>query len=173
MNGKKVFFCGLVLCTGMCSMFALEVIDPESMCNEQEEVCSKIEWINQQDFLGYTDLHRAVIILDKDMTEKLLKQGANPNLLDNEGRTPLLYAVYSALFGDSLCDQEVAKEIITILLRHGADSSIKDHDGKSPEDLYHKSNDTKKWQWRAIVTTIKMGKNKLKSNQKASSWGFD
>lgn len=50
---------------------------------------------------------------------------------DNEGQTPLHYAV--------VCDREA---IAKYLVKHGADSNVKDDDGTSPSELCEKN-----WPW--------------------------
>src|SRR5262249_33806443 len=55
------------------------------------------------------------------MRNTLLESGANPNIKDNDGRTPLHYAV---------SDKHEAK--ITSLLKHKAKLDIQDKDGKTP-----------------------------------------
>ncbi len=54
----------------------------------------------------------------------LLRNGANPNLQDNRGRTPLHYMVI-----------EGNEEGVKLLLEHGADKEIEDSMGNKPVDL--------------------------------------
>lgn len=49
--------------------------------------------INKQNRSGSTALHRAALFNDNEMVSFLLKTGANKNIKDNEGLTPLDYAV--------------------------------------------------------------------------------
>ena len=54
------------------------------------------------------------------MTKLLLKKGANINAADSQGWTPLMLAVYF----DHI-------EIIKLLISHGADTGLKNIDGKT------------------------------------------
>jgi len=53
----------------------------------------------------------------------LLEHGANLNVQDNDGRTPLHYAVEN-------CHVDVAR----VLFDHGADPTIRDNEGMTPLD---------------------------------------
>ncbi|AKT34475.1 Ankyrin repeat [Pyrobaculum sp. WP30] len=69
-------------------------------------------------------LREAALIGDLHLAEELLKQGADPDERDADGRTPLHYAL-------ERCHVEVAE----LLLRHGAYPNIRDKDGHTP--LYY------------------------------------
>jgi len=69
-------------------------------------------------------LREAALIGDLHLAEELLKQGADPDERDADGRTPLHYAL-------ERCRVEVAE----LLLRHGAYPNIRDKDGHTP--LYY------------------------------------
>ncbi|GLB50512.1 ankyrin repeat-containing protein [Neptunitalea sp. Y10] len=56
-----------------------------------------------------------------DLAKALLAHGANPNMGDEKGTTPLIYAV-----------QFQNHELVKLLLAAGADKTQKDHMGKSP-----------------------------------------
>ena len=73
--------------------------------------------------------------------EKLLKDGANPNQKSEiNGMTALHWAVEYAVDGMTQNNREIPYpeplECIRILLRYGADKTIKDESGKSPLDYY-------------------------------------
>jgi len=62
---------------------------------------------------------------DIDLVKKLLAEGANPNVLDNEGRTPLILA---KLYAQSMSfDEDIG--IYNQLLLAGADQNIRDNFG--------------------------------------------
>lgn len=60
---------------------------------------------------------------DVNLAKLLLENKANPNIADDAGVTPLVYAV-----------QFRNKELIQLLLKYKADKNKKDNEGKSPYD---------------------------------------
>ncbi|WP_162426986.1 ankyrin repeat domain-containing protein [Pontibacter pudoricolor] len=62
--------------------------------------------------------------------EKLLASGANPNLQNNEGKTPLMLA----------CELNSNFEIILALIQAGADPKLKDQSGKTAIDYTKQEN---------------------------------
>ena len=71
---------------------------------------------------GSAPLHRAA--KRPELVRLLLDKGADPNSIDDGGRSPLHQA---AIYGES--------HVITLLLKHGADKSLKDKRGKRPVDF--------------------------------------
>ena len=65
---------------------------------------------------------------------RLLELGANINIRDNAGRTPLAYSLYD-------------REIFGLLLEHGADVGVKDDEGRNVLAMYLKDRE----QWRLPV----------------------
>ena len=76
--------------------------------------------LNAKDMDGWTPLHFATAI-GRDLTELLLKKGADPNAEDNMGYMPLHV---TAIGG--------TKEVAEILLEYGADLNAKSGDGLRP-----------------------------------------
>ena len=60
----------------------------------------------------------------------LLKHGAKPNAVDEDGRTPLIHAA----------DAVNADKVIAVLLEAGADPGIKDKQGRTALSIASKSN---------------------------------
>lgn len=58
--------------------------------NKVQTAVPKTKNINERNNLGQTLLHGAVLRNDFKSAEQLLKQGADPNIQDNNGNTPLL-----------------------------------------------------------------------------------
>jgi len=58
---------------------------------------------------------------DAETVEILLKQGANPNYRNKDGRTPLHFAAYNG-----------RADVAELLIRHGADVNARDNDGRTP-----------------------------------------
>lgn len=55
-----------------------------------------------------------------DKVKKLIKNGSNINVKDNEGRTPLMYATLNSFL-----------MVAQILIKNGADSNLQDKDGRT------------------------------------------
>lgn len=78
-------------------------------------------------------LHKAARTGVKSSIELLLNYGANPNAVDLNGETALMY----------LCRHNHDIQLILLLLRYSADPDIENHSGEKARDLsrQHKSND--------------------------------
>ncbi len=63
---------------------------------------------------GNTPLHTACKLVDHKITQLLVENGANPNIANPIGQTPLYFAITNAL-------QTKSPEAINILLGNGAD----------------------------------------------------
>ena len=74
--------------------------------------------INIKDKNGLTKLHRAS--LSKERFRNLLKQGADPNIQDPEGKTVLMKVA-----------KKGEKDIVLLLLAYGADPNIQDNKGRT------------------------------------------
>jgi ankyrin repeat protein len=74
---------------------------------------------------GQTPLQWAAYRADKDLVELLLAKGADVNVKDDIGQTPLHYAAPSWHLEDS-------KEVAELLLARGADINAKDENGVTP-----------------------------------------
>ena len=77
-----------------------------------------------------TALATMTVHYNKDLTLKLLEKGANANLADQNGETPLFLAVKSG-----------NEELVRILLDHKADVTIKDNQHKTVFEYAVESND--------------------------------
>jgi ankyrin repeat protein len=71
-----------------------------------------------------TPLHAFALIGDTSMVEFLLKNGANPDLLDTDGKT--------ALHNIALMAMETSECLIKSLLAHGASVNAKSKEGETP-----------------------------------------
>ncbi|GEN72902.1 ankyrin repeat domain-containing protein [Chryseobacterium lathyri] len=67
-----------------------------------------------------TALTASVFKGDKNLTQKLLENKADPNIADTNGITPLIYAV-----------QSQNKEIVELLLKNKANKTLSDKQGKT------------------------------------------
>lgn len=87
--------------------------------------------VNATKLWGRGALHFVAKAGFKQSVAVLLSNGANPNLRDDEGQTPLFYAFKA---GKSVDPRPVA----AALLKAGADPNLKDNDGKVVSDLFPK-----------------------------------
>lgn len=85
-----------------------------------------------------TALATMTVHYNKDLTLKLLEKGANPNLADQNGETPLFLAVKSG-----------NEELVRILLENKADAAIKDNQQKTVFEYAIESNN------QAIINLLK------------------
>jgi hypothetical protein len=93
----------------------------------------------QEQPYGYSSLHAAVIYpingkADVELVKKLVEMGANPNLTDAQGNTPLHIAL----------GWRKNNPIAELLIAHGADLRIKNDAGNSAEDLLKKESNSNK-----------------------------
>ncbi len=95
-----------------------------------EYLAPRVNNINYNSPSG-TALAAAAINGKTALCELLLKNGANPNLADANGATPLVYAV-----------QFENKELVALLLKYKADKYYKDNEGKTPYDHAVAGNNT-------------------------------
>lgn len=93
-----------------------------------EEGCD----LNRGDADGLTPLHGAAIYNNHGAAKALLEAGAQPDIEDKYGNTPLSRAVHS--YGDDL-------SVISLLLRYGADPLHKNKFGVNPYELAEKRGD--------------------------------
>jgi ankyrin repeat protein len=91
--------------------------------------------IHETDKNGVTALHHAVRFRSPTAVETLLRHGALVNqTCKRSGSTALHRAVTSTGAPSTAGKDAEAREIIEILLRYGADPSIKNKSGKRPSD---------------------------------------
>lgn len=86
--------------------------------------------LNHQDLRGFTALHRCASLHGGYLESALLllKAGADPNMQNQKGLTPLHYAVREGNHG-----------LIEALISHGADANVLDHEGRSAFDFTEQS----------------------------------
>ena len=80
--------------------------------------------IDEKDDEGYTALQYAAMWGDLEATKWLIENGADINTTDPWGSTPLMNAVYN----------EAGVETVELLLKNGANKSLKDSEGKTAYD---------------------------------------
>jgi ankyrin repeat protein len=80
---------------------------------------------------GETPLHEAALRNNVGLVQLLVENGADPNIQQAQGMTPLHFAFSAG---------EDRLQVVRLLLRHGADSSVTDEYGRTPKDYakdYH------------------------------------
>ena len=87
-----------------------------------EYLAPKVSNINYNSSNG-TALASVAVKGNTGLAKLLLENGANPNLADPNGVTPLVYAV-----------QFENKELTALLIKHKADKNYRDNEGKTPYD---------------------------------------
>jgi len=109
--------------------------------------------INAQDVYGWTALTYSVVRGDKQMTKKLLSKHANPNIVDEDGRSILMHAVD--------CDRD---DLVKLLVEYKADLNHRDKKGATAMGLaWAKSKD------KIVVLLEKAGAAPLKTEDKRAS----
>ncbi len=78
----------------------------------------------------YGPVHRAAMNGDNEVLKLLLEKKIDANILDNEGRTPLILALDAH-----------NKQGVKLLLAHGADPNLKDREGRLPLFMAVKAGD--------------------------------
>ena len=99
------------------------------------ETCDE-EDVNRRDDKGRTALHWAASYYDWDelrtpLAALLVEAGADVNAIDDEGKTPLMYAVKEVRLW-----RDTALEAVGFMVSHGADITLRDKDGKTALDLF-------------------------------------
>lgn len=100
------------------------------MRNDPEKIAALIKagvWLDETDE-GETALHWAVSRQHTEIVTMLLDAGANPNVPDNDGYTPLHDV---AEMGDCL----PARKMLEALLAAGADANQQEKNGRMPSEL--------------------------------------
>ncbi|PTB97207.1 hypothetical protein C9994_03925 [Marivirga lumbricoides] len=82
--------------------------------------------LNFQDRIGYTGLHFCGQEQNAEIANVLLDKGADPNIKDEHGNSPLWTALFNA---------KGNFETVKVLRSHGADPTPKNIHGRSPNDM--------------------------------------
>lgn len=110
-----------------------EAINSKKNCKDKEPIKnfldSAIDEINIQNKDGNTPLHLAALLSLPDILVELLKLNPNPNIKNNEGYTPLRYAMFSG-------SSKKSNTMMSKLIEYGADVNDKCYYGNS---LLHKA----------------------------------
>ena len=88
--------------------------------------------IDEMDNEGYTVLQYAAMWGDLEATKWLIENGADVNTTDPWGSTPLMNAVYNG----------AGVETVELLLKNGANKSLKDSEGKTAYDYAVENRDS-------------------------------
>jgi len=96
--------------------------------------------VNSKMANGLTALHLAVQANNQNMVGMLLAKKGNPNQPNDEGRTPVHWC---AGVEDDRLDPNNRYKMAQVLLRGGADVTVKDKDGKTPAEMAKERGDDK------------------------------
>ncbi|KAL4883188.1 ankyrin repeat-containing domain protein [Aspergillus karnatakaensis] len=89
--------------------------------------------LDTRDKMGQTPLFQAVRSGAFGMARYLLLKGADPNVVDENGDTPLLCATsIRYLKGLSRIQEGLVAKVVKALIEYGADANVRDKQGKSP-----------------------------------------
>ena len=115
--------------------------------------------LDKQDFTGNTALHEAVHFLRTEFVKVLLDAGADPNIKDKDGWTPLMLLAFGYrnqfILGQT---EQRERYVLKLLLRNDADYLLKNNEGKTAIDIALQMN--KKWFLEEIMNYEKQ-KNKV------------
>jgi ankyrin repeat protein len=119
--------------------------------------------INQKDIYGKTSIHLATLVGHLQIVQSLLKAGADINIADKEGFTPIesatcnrYYEIFKILYDYSISHnlhinidklifiaaKNSNENILSFLIAHAVNPNIKDKDGYTPLDYALKNKDT-------------------------------
>ena len=115
--------------------------------------------LDKQDLTGNTALHEAVHFLRCELVKALLDAGADPNIQDKDGWTPIMLLAFGYrnqfILGQT---EQRERYVLKYLLRYEADYHMKDRKGKTAIDIALEMN--KKWFIEEILLYEKQ-KNKV------------
>ncbi|KAK7928256.1 hypothetical protein PG985_005254 [Apiospora marii] len=118
--------------------------DKMKACLELILACDSSQ-LDVQDRWGRTALHYASLLESADVATFLVNNKADPNVKDEEGRTPLL-TLLSRSYMPSLVNRHVSPADLDLFLRHGAELHEVDANGNTLLHLASRS-----WRWKNLV----------------------
>jgi len=107
------------------------------------KAAQQLDLINKKNSNQHTPLHIAVFGNKLDVIKLLIDAGANVDIQDKFGKTPLLYVVSLAVATTNLSQLSDTKTMITLLKNAGANIDITDNTGKSARILAQEKAATK------------------------------
>ncbi|XP_023316835.1 ankyrin repeat domain-containing protein 54-like [Trichogramma pretiosum] len=106
-------------------------------------------------------LHDAVKSKNLDLLESLFKRGADPNTVDDKGRTALNFICYQAKLS------EINLKMIQLLIQYGADVNTQDEYGNSPMmNLFYDESNGMRVRIEALKILLQNGANFTRVNHK-------
>jgi ankyrin repeat protein len=115
-----------------------------------------------------TSLHRAIIYLSNhEIIDLLLNQGANPNLSDQDGNTPVHYLAAQVLYsseGKCFYEKDMNLHLFNLFVKYRADPYIENMDGDTALHLSARQGST-----NAYDRMIALGWNPLQKNKKGEA----
>lgn len=96
---------------------------PQTLLTESGtfDFLASMEGIDELDFRGYSMLHYAAAQGDLTLAEKLIRLGANPNVLDKNGNSPLHWSVFHQ-----------REPMVSFLISRGAQINLQNFEGDTP-----------------------------------------
>ena len=124
----------IIMCVllGSCALNSFDLMDAVMQGNiklVQKALVSQKKELELTDTTGKTPLHHACAIGFSDIASLLIDAGADVNVQDNTGSTPLMLAVMPKAPRPNESITQVQFEIVKQLLDHGADPAKKNKSG--------------------------------------------
>ena len=114
----------------------LEAKDNEDYMGLLKRILLQRPKINTPRENGRTVIFEAIVYNNLELLKQLLNNGADPNVMDNEGNTPLSVLIDDGLKIARIREREHFLERIVFILKYRVDVDMVDKDGRT---IYHKA----------------------------------
>jgi ankyrin repeat protein len=137
LSAVYLLFLGLVGCSkeekisALDSELVMQCGEPDATSKDVEALLDKGANVNAQLYEGASALSLACSTLNEDVVRTLIQRGANVNVTDDLGYTPLHEI---ARYGDGVLKEQqgIVAAITNLLIEHGANVNAKNDEGQTP-----------------------------------------